>query len=313
MMNDVAAYAEDLQIAGFAETTIKTYTYLLNRVDFELPGTMRDAKSWLATRRKTVCAASLCVDVRALKSYSSWWAKEWGKADPLAELRHPKQPTAAPGRIADEDDLERMLQYLRNSSRHPNNARDYAIVMLLKYTGMRRSEAARLNVEHIDIENRRITVAPGKNGEARIIPLHSAVERALLKYLLHSRAEHRHSGLPALWLGRDVGLSPNGIDRVFRRVSDTLNFETRITTHQLRRRFAKTWVQDGGTDDTLMFIAGWRSATMPGRYRAEAKAELAGQQYERIFKSQPQTANAKPGPKRLVPVLRDGETKWVRR
>jgi hypothetical protein len=30
IMNDVAAYADDLRIAGYADTTITTYTFLLN-------------------------------------------------------------------------------------------------------------------------------------------------------------------------------------------------------------------------------------------------------------------------------------------
>jgi|GEM_PF-2273770 len=294
-MHDVAAYADELRFRGFSENTIKTYTDLLKKLDFELPGTTRDAKSWLAKRRQTVCAASLCVDVRAMKSYSSWWAEEWGKDDPLAELRHPKQPTPAPGRIADDDDLRRVLGALKYFHRHPNNTRDYALVMLFMYTGMRRGEAARLRVEDIDFDNRRITIVPGKNGEARVIPLHPTLAMAISGYLRRVRDTHRHNDLPELWLGRDVALRPNGIDSVFHRVSNTAGLTIALTTHQLRRRLAKTWIQEGGADDALMFIAGWRSATMPARYRAEAKAQLAVEQYERIFASPTSTARAKPG------------------
>jgi integrase len=208
--------------------------------------------------------------------------------------------------------VRRVLGYLKNPYRHPNNGRDYAIVMLFKYTGMRRSEAARLQVEDIDFENRRLTVAPGKNGEARIIPIHPTLAMALRKYLRHSRNKHRLTDLPALWLGRDTGLSPNGIDRVFRRVSDQLGLKDRLTTHQLRRLLSKTWIQQGGTDDALMHIAGWRSPTMPARYRAEARADLAIEQYERIYASQESTARPKPGRPKFVRLLQDGETKFVR-
>jgi integrase len=312
-MDELMAYADDLRIRGFAETTITTYTFLLNKVDFELPGTLRDAKSWLAKRRQTVSAASLCVDVRAMKSYSAWWAEEWGETDPLAELRHPKQPTAAPGRIADDDDLRRVLGKLKNGHLHPNNSRDYALVMLFKFTGMRRGEAARLRVEDVDFDNRRITIAPGKNGEARVIPLHPTLANAIGRYIRCIRDTHRHSDLPELWLGRDGPLRPNGIDGVFRRVSEMAGLTVPLATHQLRRRLAKTWIQEGGADDALMFIAGWRSPTMPARYRAEAKAELAVEQYERIFESQEPTVRPKPGRSQFVRVLQDGEPKWVKR
>ena len=173
-MSELMAYADDLRFRGFAESTIYTYTQLLKRVDIELPGTIRDAKAWLGLRRQSVSAASLCCDVRALKSYSAWWAEEHGEADPLAAPRHPKQPTASPGRIADPDDVQRVYRELRLSNRHPNNIRDYAILATLHYTGMRRSELVRLTVDDIDIDfdARRITIAAGKNGDARIVPLH---------------------------------------------------------------------------------------------------------------------------------------------
>jgi len=94
---------------------------------------------------------------------------------------------------------------------------------------------------------------------------------------------------------------------VFHRVSNTAGLTIALTTHQLRRRLAKTWIQEGGADDALMFIAGWRSATMPARYRAEAKAQLAVEQYERIFAKPVPALRVKPGPtKRAQTPTADG-------
>ena len=293
-MSELVLYADDLRIRGFSDATIYMYTQLLKRVDFELPGTIRGVKAWLGKRRATVSAASLCCDVRALKSYSSWWAEEWGHEDPLAGLRHPKQPTAAPGRIADEDDIRRVLAQLKKA-RHPNDIRDYAMLATLKYTGMRRGELVRLTVDDIDFDARRITVVAGKNGEARIVPLHPFVAVAIRRYLTHVRDTHRHSDLPALWLGRAGGLRGDAITKIFIRISKLAELDHPLETHQLRRLLAKTWVTEGGSDDALMMIAGWKSPTMPARYRAEARTDIAYQQYDRIFEPSGPVARVKPG------------------
>lgn len=52
-----------------------------------------------------------------------------------------------------------------------------------------------------------------------------------------------------------------------------------------------------------MFIAGWRSPTMPARYRAEAKAELAFDQYERISDKHGPVLRSKPGPAKRARAL----------
>lgn len=104
---------------------------------------------------------------------------------------------------------------------------------------MRRSEVARLRVDDIDFDNRRITVAPGKNGEGGVIPLHPSLAVAIERYVRLVRETRRHSDLPELWLGRDTALQANGIDSVFHRVSDMAGLTVALTTHQLRRRLGQ--------------------------------------------------------------------------
>ena len=50
--------------------------------------------------------------------------------------------------------------------------------------------------------------------------------------------------------------------------------------------------------DALMLIGGWRSPTMPARYRAQAVGDLAARQYERIFGVETVASSPRPGPKR---------------
>ena len=160
---------------------------------------------------------------------------------------------------------------------------------------MRRGELVRLTVDDIDFDARRITVAAGKNGEARIVPLHDFVAVALRRYLTRVRDTHRLSDRPELWLGRAGGLRADAMTKIFIRISKLAGLAHPIETHQLRRLLAKTWVTEGGSDDALMMIAGWKSPTMPARYRAEARTDLAYLQYDRIYESRGPVARVKPG------------------
>lgn len=294
-MDQISAFANDRRTEGFADSTIATYTRMLKLVPFELPGTVREVKDHLGVRRQTVSAASLVVETRALKSFSSWWADEHAADDPLSGLKFPKAPMPPPGRIASDDDIRRVLGKLKNWNQHQDNVRDYALIELFRFTGMRRSEAARLTVTDVDFETMRLTVVAGKNHEPRVIPLHPRLAKSLRRYL-NQREYHRYTDRPELWLGVRGPLQANAIDRVLRRVSAVADVVPGLKTHEFRRRLAKVWIQNGGSDDLLMLVAGWRSATMPARYRQEARSELAEAQYAQVFPDEP-IGRTKPGPK----------------
>jgi hypothetical protein len=46
---------------------------------------------------------------------------------------------------------------------------------------------------------------------------------------------------------------------------------------------SSNWVRAGGSDDSLMEIAGWRTMTMPARYRRAARVENAFKQYRELI------------------------------
>lgn len=302
-MDDFTAYANDLRIDGFSPRAIDTYLRVLKKIPYELPGTPRDAKGWLAEQSQTVSLATLAVYVRALKSYGSWWAGEYQQPDPLERLEHPKVPHAKPGRIAPNDDVQRVLATLTAyATDYRNPVRDRAIFSTFAYTGMRRSELARLQLDDISFDDRRLIVRPGKNGEGRQIPLHQDLARDLRRYLNTERRTHPHASCDEVFLGSRGALRADSIHGVMTRIGEYVGIDPPIQSHELRRRLAREWVDQGGADDALMLIGGWRSPTMPARYRAEAAGDLAARQYERIFGASEQAQPARPGRKarRLV-------------
>ena len=284
-VSDIDNFGNDWLLAGRAESTFRTYRQILAQAPFPLPGTIRDAKNWLAIRRQEVSVSSLIVHVRALRAYARWWAEEYGESDPLVDLEFPKAPTPAPGHIIDDSVIEQLRATLGifsdNGGRTPS--RDRAILEVFVHTGMRRSEVVALDLDDVDLARKILTVKPSKNGHGRRVPIGQELHAALRRYIQSERRTHRHAAHNALFLGTQGRLRADSITQLFRRMSERAGLSEVVGTHEFRRRFVDQWVTRGGADDDLMQIAGWKSPAMPARYRAAHRGTRAIEQYHKLF------------------------------
>jgi integrase len=269
---DLDDYGTDIAASGMAATTRYEYLRRLRQAPFELPGNSREARNWIATvpglenRRMTL---------RALKSYARWHADEFGRMNDIAAIPMPKGERPKPGRIARDDDIEALMRHLDN----PEYRREAALVSLFYWTGCRRSEAAHLSLQNVNMDERTITFEQTKNGDSRTVPMHPELHRALRRWLRIRSTYRLAQATQAVFIGKYGPLRPDGITQILTPHLKPFG----ITPHQFRRRLAMRWCAEGGSDDTLMHIAGWRSPAMPGRYRREAVAQLAQDAYHRIF------------------------------
>ena len=313
-MNDIDAFGDDWVLSGKARSTFETYRQILSKAPFELPGSLREAKRWLSERRTEIAPATIVVYVRALRAFAAWWAEEYRKEDPLKDLEFPKVPVAAPGAIVDDDVIEALRDSLDvgGPNKGPTMQRDLAILEMFVHTGMRRSELVALDLDDVDFQAARITIKPSKNGEGRIVPIHSALRVPLRRYIRLERQYHRHAEEPALFLGRDGRLRADSITRMFKRLSERAGLDHVVGTHEFRRRFADQWISGGGADDHLMLLAGWKSAAMPARYRAANSKERALAQYDKILDPQ-RDRPASPTPQPEVRYYRSPNGRVIRR
>ncbi len=82
----------------------------------------------------------------------------------------------------------KIQSFLASIDRHTAiGKRDYAILLLLAAYGLRSQEAARLALNDIDWENKRLTLRERKGGRAAALPLRPEVEGALRDYLETAR------------------------------------------------------------------------------------------------------------------------------
>lgn len=131
------------------------------------------------------------------------------------------------------------------------HARD--VFLLFALTGIRRSEAARLQPEHVRLRLRQLVV-PGKNA-TRVVPLSEDAEAPLKRLLAKA----------------DTHLIPGGthtIDTLFRHAKKATG-ERRLKAHALRHTFGTALIRSGVRPDVVMRLMGHRSLSTTLRYLHE--------------------------------------------
>ncbi|MFD7841356.1 tyrosine-type recombinase/integrase [Nocardia sp. NPDC059764] len=149
--------------------------------------------------------------------------------------------------------------------------RDTAIIRLLVDIGPRVGEIATLDMEALDFhENTALVI--GKGRRPRVLPFGDKTRIALRRYLrIRARHPKAANDNPALWLGKRGRMTSWGIYQILERRAAAAGIP-HLHPHQLRHFFAHNWLANGGQEQDLMMLAGWRSRQMLGRY-ARATAE----------------------------------------
>lgn len=120
------------------------------------------------------------------------------------------------------------VELLRQQILSERGPRDYAIVTVLAYAGLRISEALALRLSDVDLAAREITVQHGKGDKMRVVFIGDKVVSAIKEYLLNRPA----IDCPYLFLSRRGGALGRGqVNRILNAYSDS------ITPHTLRHFF----------------------------------------------------------------------------
>lgn len=122
---------------------------------------------------------TLRLELAILSNLFTVAANEWGYenlTNPTTKVKLPKLPSGRVKRISAEE-LELIIQNSCSPFLKP-------IVILAVETGMRRSEIASIEWQHVNLVKRKLLIPITKNGEAREVPL-SPVALDLLKSLGH--------------------------------------------------------------------------------------------------------------------------------
>jgi len=171
------------------------------------------------------------------------------KTDPFVLMHAPKKEKRLP-QFMTEGEIEKLIEYNRpgnfeNRKSYEFAFRDFAILVFMYSTGMRRSEVASMNVGDVDFISGFARVR-GKGGAERITPVGDNALEILREYL-EMRNVLSLGGQPLFVNRRGGRLSDAGIALVIKKMAKKARFARNITAHSIRHSFA-THLLDRGCD-----------------------------------------------------------------
>jgi integrase/recombinase XerC len=214
---------------------------------------------------------------RGLHAFFKWAVAEGDlEASPMAGMKPPHVPEQ-PVEVAPAEQLARLLKTCEGKDF--TSRRDIAIILLLVDTGMRRAECAGITLDDVDLDQKLVWVL-GKGRRRRPLPIGRRTAVTLDRYL-RVREAHKLAHRAELWIGRNGPMTPSGIYQVVHDRARAAGLPD-LHPHQLRHGFATSWLAEGGNENELMLVAGWKSRIMVDRYTRATAAERARASHARL-------------------------------
>jgi integrase/recombinase XerD len=270
---------EMLYLRNFSEKTLRLYDEVFVRWQKyvgELP-TEKNLSNFIIGMRQAGLNTTTCnISIRSFNSFIGW-LKENGHCQSTFSNGKPFKLTKLPEekkqlRVFDDTDIHKILSFKPVLM---NEWRIYSLVCVLVDTGIRINEALQLEIDKVDFDNLLITVTKGKGKKERIVPMSLELRKILHRYV----TDHRKSKFDSIFLFctatgttlshrnayRDfdnllerVGVSKDSIDHCF---------------HSFRRKFARSYIKNGGNIAYLQQAMGHSSLAMTKHYIGDIPIE----------------------------------------
>ncbi|WP_448511198.1 site-specific tyrosine recombinase XerC [Photorhabdus sp. MH8.4] len=167
-------------------------------------------------------------------------------ANPAADIELPREEKRLPRYILSIDEIEHILSL---PDLHTlQGARDRALMELLWSTGIRRSEAARLDIYSIDGSRKTVTIRQGKGNKDRVLPLGERALNWLQFYQQQVRPQLLVTpDIQSLFVAMDGldGLQPNGITNAVSGYIRAAGIEKKGACHLFRHAMATQMLENG--------------------------------------------------------------------
>lgn len=264
---DLDGFAASEAEEGASDNTIKTYRqHLLSydawyRESFGTPApkelmrpTLLDYRSYLCVLKK-LKAQSVNAHLSALRSYNEYLIECGAQKDMAIQKKdYQKYQTsyASPSKASREQ-----VEQLRQKVLVNDGIRNYAIVTLMAYGGLRISEACGAKLENLNLVAGELRITNGKGNKSRIIYINEKIINALREYL-KSRPVTTE---PYIFISREGGkLDRTNFNKILKKYSDI------ITPHALRHFYCSNALEHGMTIAEVANQAGHSNVRTTLRY-----------------------------------------------
>jgi integrase/recombinase XerC len=211
---------------------------------------------------------------RALASLSVYFTWAVGKrhilSNPVDGVNTIKEQPHDP-KWLERHDLYALVRAV--SDRKRPSRRDHAIIVLLIHTGLRVSQACRLDIEDLTIRDRSgvVRVRQGKGNKYRDVPLNATVRNALKDWI-----GERESG-PLFTSQKGAGrLTARAVEQMISRYACAarLGEGAKVTPHVLRHTFCKTLIDNEVSIDQVAALAGHGNINTTAKYTKPSQRDL---------------------------------------
>ena len=278
----LAAHARHLSPNTLNDYT-NTYRKFLNFLESDPPFeeiTTHQVERFLANQtvsKKTIL--NYHTDLSALWT----WAIEAGlvQENILHKVERPKPEKKSIVPYSEEDvkimlgAISRSKSYTRPGKRASCHSiihaeRNRAIILLLLDSGLRATELCELQINHVDLPNRRMTVM-GKGSKERTVPFSARTGQALWRYLTQRKDDSAGERLFVTRDGRPM--NRDQLLKALRSIGRRAGIP-KVTVHRFRHTFAVSYLRNGGDAYSLQMMLGHSTMEMVKNYPAPCGTDL---------------------------------------
>jgi site-specific recombinase XerD len=180
-----------------------------------------------------------------LKRFFVWLIGEGHvKENLLLKIKKPKKPQTLPRRLSSEEATKVLHGAFSCDWYYAfESPRNYAIIAMFLYTGIRLNELLHLQLTDINLDRGEMLIRQGKGGKDRYVPLHYKIIRILKQYM----QERRRAGKDSIWLFNGAKsnkpLNEKAMSRICKKIS--IHCGVKFTPHPLRHTFGSISIEQG--------------------------------------------------------------------
>ncbi|MDO4998195.1 MAG: site-specific tyrosine recombinase XerD [Neisseria sp.] len=239
--NTLAAYRRDL---------IKVLCRLQGVSALTADGNAMSAAVFVANEETRSQARALA----AVRRFFAWLLETEQRADnPCKDIKAPKLTQTLPP-IISEAQIERLLNAPDVDT--PHGLRDKALLELIYATGLRVSEAVKLQLNGLDLQRGMVNTI-GKGGKQRIVPMGEEAVEWLERYLQNARGELlKNARCDAVFVSqKKVGITRQLAWMIVEKYAEQAEIQA-LSPHGLRHAFATHLVNHGADLRVVQMLLG---------------------------------------------------------